>query len=729
MRRLSLVIVAIAWVAIVCSAAASAQEAVVSIPKIDHPLRIEAFEAVDYADVGPLAHITGYRQRAPHDDEPVTEPTDAYLAHDGERLYIVVVAGYRDPSRMRAHLVRREDNESDDFVNVLLDTSNDQRRGYMFGTNAYGIQWDALWTEGQGYDKTVDFLWETTTRRTANGYVAMFSIPFSSLRFPDSQVQEWRLMLGRGIQSADDESFWPRFSTRVEGRLNQAGVIRLTQVTGGHGYNIIPSVISHAQRSRSEAGWSALSGQVDASVDAKAVFRDRIVVDATVNPDFGQVESDEPQVTVNQRFEVFYPEKRPFFLENASYFQTPINLVFTRRIEAPTAGVRLTTKTGPYAVGAMLVGDDPVSGEDGALFAIARVSRDVFHQGSLGALITHRAQGANVNDVAGIDGRLKLNANWTTLWQVARSQTAVDGRSSSGSAWQADVNRAGRSFTYKASASGRSPDFLTEVGYSPRADVIHSQQEVSYRFRPESGALLAWGPTSTLGASWDYDGTRLEWSRSYGVIAELRRQTSIAVTMVQSDPTLRPKDVLGLAAVTTFSTARPAISVSSTPSSSMMFTLDATAGTDVNYVPALGQLPTVVNFDSIEVTGLVRAGRQLSIQSSYLFTQLARRETGESVLTNHLVRTRWHLQLSSRTSVRAIVRYERTVASASLTSAPGTGNVNADVLFTWMLNPWTALYAGYNGNATEPSRLGGVRQPFRRDADQLFVKLSYLWRP
>jgi hypothetical protein len=479
----------------------SAQDAVINVPKIDRPLRIEAFETGDYADAGPLAHITGYRQRAPHDDEPVTEPTDAYLAHDGEKLFIVVVAAYRDPSRLRAHLVRREDNETDDYVNVLLDTSNDKRRGYMFGTNAYGIQWDALWTEGQGYDKTVDFLWDATTRRTANGFVAMFSIPFSSLRFPDSDVQEWRLMLGRGIQSADDESFWPRFSTRMEGRLNQAGVIRLTQVTGGHGYNIIPSITSRAQRARSQTSWGPLKGQIDGSVDAKAVFRDRIVVDATVNPDFGQIESDEPQVTVNQRFEVFYPEKRPFFLENASYFQTPINLVFTRRIQAPTAGLRLTTKTGPYAVGALLVGDDPAQGEDGALFAIARVSRDVFHQGNLGALMTHRAQGANVNDVVGVDGRLKLNANWTTLWQVARNQTAMDGRSSSGSAWQADLNRAGRSFTYKASTSGRSPDFVTEVGYSPRADVIRSQQEVAYRFRPEGGALIAWGPTSALDAT------------------------------------------------------------------------------------------------------------------------------------------------------------------------------------------------------------------------------------
>ena len=126
MRRQAFIVVAIAWLAIAYySTAASAQETAISIPKIDHPLRIEAFEAGDYADVGPLAHITGYRQRAPHDGEPVTEPTDAYLAHDGYTLYIVVVAGYRDSSHMRAHLVRREDNESDDFVNVLLDTSND----------------------------------------------------------------------------------------------------------------------------------------------------------------------------------------------------------------------------------------------------------------------------------------------------------------------------------------------------------------------------------------------------------------------------------------------------------------------------------------------------------------------------------------------------------------------------------------------------------------------------
>jgi hypothetical protein len=281
---------------------------------------------------------------------------------------------------MRAHLVRREDNETDDFVNVLLDTNNDQRRGYMFGVNAYGVQWDALWTEGQGYDKTVDLLWDATTRRTAFGFVAMFSIPFDSLRFPDSEVQEWRLMLGRAVQAADDESFWPRFSTRVEGRLNQAGVIRLTQVTGG-------------------------------------------------------------------------------------------------------------------------------------------------------------------------------------------------------------------------------------------------------------------------------------------------------------------------------------------------------------YTPSLGQLPVVVDFNAVGLTSLFRPGHQLTVQSSYLFTQLAERQAGERVLSNHVLRTRWHLQLTPRTSVRAIVRYERTIASAARTSVPDAGDMNADVLFTWMLSPWTAVYAGYNGNAARMESNDGIRRMFRRDADQVFVKVGYLWRP
>jgi hypothetical protein len=171
-------------------------------------------------------------------------------------------------------------------------------------------------------------------------------------------------------------------------------------------------------------------------VDSKFVLHDNLVLDVTANPDFSQVESDEPQITVNQRFEVFFPERRPFFLENSDYFKTPIDLFFTRRIGDPQFGARLTGKVGPYSMGILAADDrgpgnqvpdnDPLAG-DRSTFAIARLNRDIFGQSSVGAIYTDWEFPAAdaFNRVGGIDSRLKFNPNWTGNFQAVASSTRI----------------------------------------------------------------------------------------------------------------------------------------------------------------------------------------------------------------------------------------------------------------------------------------------------------------
>ncbi len=184
-------------------------------------------------------------------------------------------------------------------------------------------------------------------------------------------------------------------------------------------------------------------------------MHDSFVLDATINPDFSQVESDQPQVTVNQRFAVFFPEKRPFFLENSNYFTSPINLVFTRNIGHPEFGLRLTGKSGPWAVG-VLASDDRAPGEalpptdphagDRATFTIARVSRDIFQQSTVGATYTDREFGGGYNRVGGLDANLKLNPNWRLQGQAVTSSTVdvVAGVRSAGPGYKIDLERNGR---------------------------------------------------------------------------------------------------------------------------------------------------------------------------------------------------------------------------------------------------------------------------------------------
>src|SRR5207247_345945 len=243
-------------------------------------------------------------------------------------------------------------------------------------------------------------------------------------------------------------------------------------VPPGRNIHGLPYVASRAFKTRE------IDRQAEAALgfDGKAVIEDSIVVDATINPDFSQVESDEPQITVNRRFEVFFPEKRPFFLENQAYFDTPIPLLFTRRIANPLVGGRATGRIGPWGLAALVADDraplnDPAIGRR-AWFGVARISRDIGQESSAGAFAARHVASGEANEVGGVDARVKIGSNWVALGQfVVSRKTGAAGETAIGSAWLASVVRSGRSFNYQFDASDRSRDFRADTGFIPRVDV------------------------------------------------------------------------------------------------------------------------------------------------------------------------------------------------------------------------------------------------------------------
>ncbi len=210
----------------------------------------------------------------------------------------------------------------------------------MFWSNPLGVQAEGIWTEEQGGpDWSFDTIWHTRGQRTKEGYVVWMAIPFKSLRFRVEEQQTWNVTLLRMIPRANEWAYWPRVSARVEGRLSQAGeVTGLNRISPGRSVFLIPYGSFRSFRALDANGAPPQfirDRQFDGGLDAKIVLKDNFVLDVTANPDFAQVESDQPQVTVNQRLEVFFPERRPFFLENSDFFSTPLDLVFTRRIADP----------------------------------------------------------------------------------------------------------------------------------------------------------------------------------------------------------------------------------------------------------------------------------------------------------------------------------------------------------------------------------------------------------
>src|SRR5215472_14862665 len=458
--NLRLKIIIARFAVLLAASSAFAAAPTIQIPRIERPPTLADFEAMHPIPSlsQPMLKVTGFIAREPADGAQPTQDTDVYLAYDDRNLYAVFICWDREPDKIRARMTRREDIFSDDSAEIMIDTFDDARRGYAFAANPLGIQWDALWTEGSigngqpsdysGFDQSFDTVWNSEGRLTSQGYMLLMSIPFKSLRFPSIDKQQWKIILNRGIPRTNENIFWPRISNRIQGRFNQAATaIGIEHISPAHNIQLIPYGLLRSfrdidQRDTNNPFFNNSSMQPQAGLDAKFILQDSFVLDATINPDFSQVESDQPQITVNQRFAVFFPEKRPFFLENSNYFTSPIDLVFTRNIGHPEFGLRLTGKSGPWALG-LLATDDRAPGEalpptdphagDRATYTIARVSRDILEQSTVGAIFTDREFGGGYNRVGGMDANIKLNQNWRIQGAAVTSSTLnVDSTHSAG---------------------------------------------------------------------------------------------------------------------------------------------------------------------------------------------------------------------------------------------------------------------------------------------------------
>ena len=482
--------------------AAAEERPTVGIPRLEAP---PVFE--DFLDMQPppghgMGHVSGFIQQDPEDGEPATQRTDVYFGYDDRAMHFVFVAHDTEPDKIRAHMNRREKISGDDLVEVMLDAYGDEQRAFAFIVTAGGVQWDAVWTEGRGFDSTWDAVWDSKARLTPGGYVVQMAIPFKSLRFPADAGHDWKMVLIRDIPRATENAFWPRVSNRIEGRLSQSATLTgLEGISPGRNMQLIPYATARNFEvlNEEDAEIDEDDFDPDAGLDAKMVFKDTLALDLTFNPDFSQVESDLPQITVNERFEVFFPERRPFFLENADYFRTPINLLFTRRIADPRTGARLTGKLGSFALGTLVIDDEaPASGSNRA--SRERRSRLVRRgapaQGPAPAIAHRRdVHGARVRRLLQTGSRASTAAtSSTTTGTCASRPSTARRRRSRGRSWTGRPSRSSsiatgatstRTSTTATTTSSSSPNPVS----SPRRRARRARQQ--HLHLPSRGAVPA----------------------------------------------------------------------------------------------------------------------------------------------------------------------------------------------------------------------------------------------
>jgi hypothetical protein len=735
-------------------AAAAAPLPTLVIPRLESAPALESFATMRPAPeaVHGMVKVENFIQRWPDDGKPERFRTVAYLGYTEDALHVVYLAFDPDPAALRAHLVRREEvfTVNDDEVELRLDTYGDRRQSYYFVTNPLGVQLDAAWPEiGGQYDESFDLVWHSRGIRTAEGFVVAIAIPFRSLRFRPTAEQQWGIYLGRWIPRTGEWNFWPPISNRQQSYLAQmARLDGIRNVSRGRGLQLIPYSSYRAfraldQRDRSRPASVRDLADPSAGVDAKFVIRDALVVDATVNPDFSQVESDAPQITANQRFEVFFPEKRPFFLENAGFLQTPINLLFTRRIADPQLGGKMTGRAGAWSVGTLVTDDeapgkrvppsDPASGSR-AWVGAARVSRNLFGQSSAGALVTHRTAGGRVNTVSAVDSRIRLARVWTVDGQLAvsRLEATSAAAAQSGSAYLVALSRNGRTVTARTEIDGRSAGFATDLGFVPRLDVHEITQTFSYTARPAK-TLTDWGPSATLERAWAHDGTPLDWRARPAINFNFRRSTSFSAFTEASHVTLRPGDAANVVTALQLRPSLWGVTAGTSPRAAWGASVNYSAGEGINFTPAASLQPALGDQANLRLSVSVRPLTPLRIENTWLRSALVM--PGSRAFVSNIVRTQWAWQFTREWSLRFIGQYEAVVTDPSQSSLAPRRNLNADVLLTRLVNPWTAVYVGYNGNAQNIELLEdpmGARlrrtDALERDAWQIFVKWSHLLR-
>ncbi|MGC2697258.1 MAG: DUF5916 domain-containing protein [Candidatus Angelobacter sp.] len=748
-----------------------------NIPRLPSGPKLADFEGMEPASAlaKKMLKIGKFTQKEPRDGAPVSQPTEAYLGYTDKNFYAVFLAFDAESHKIRARMLRRELIDDDDQVGLWLDTFHDQRHAYMFYTNPYGIQQDGLWAENQGGDNTFDTVWHTSTKINGNGYMVIIEIPFKSLRFRAAGPISWGVILVRVIPRNSEHSFFPVNTNRIQGMLTQEGTLNGFQdISPGRNMQFIPYTSVGAFRAldeRDPAGdrFTGKHVQPKEGLDSKVVIKDSLVLDTTINPDFGQIESDDPQVTVNQRFEVFFPEKRPFFQENSNFFQTPLNLVFTRRISNPLYGVRLTGKEGPWAIGTMLANDrspgtsvintDPLADQN-AYFGIVRVNRELGKNNSVGFIYTDRELHTNPNSfctslrcivgfnrVGGVDTQMKFGQNWQLQAQAVTSETKFnDGTHLAGPAYMVYAERSSRKLEFNTMYQDIAAGFDTEAGFVNRTDYRRFSNFISRTFHPEGKFLVSHGPRLFQLSMWDHNGTRLNHQLNPGYSWNFPRNSFFSIFNVWEHERLRPSDFSTLAANRDYAHVVGGAEVGTQYFKWINLDIEMDWETATNFVPRSGP-PVLAYQNTAFMRGVVRPTKGLTIENTYLMTRLQDQNTHLNIFNNHIIRSKWNYQFTKEFSLRLIGQYTTTISNPFLTTLQTTKGFNGDVLFTYLLNPGTAIYVGYNsdlqnidpllqrtcgGFACAPGQsfdgLARTRNVFLNDGRQVFIKLSYLFR-
>jgi len=712
-------------------------------PRIDTPPTIDG--RLDDIGWQNAAKITEFTQESPLEGEPATEETEVYLAYDNDNIYLGFYLHYSDPNIMRANRVDRDRAFQDDLITIYIDTFLDQQRAYDFDLNAFNVQGDGIVnTSRRGFgrspippaDRSWDALFYSATEIVHDGYIAEMAIPLKSIRYPSRPAgvpHQWGFQIVREIKGKNQENdVWAPMSRDVSGFHRQMGLMEgMTNFSTSRNLEFLPTftAIQFGSFDQATGGFVNRDTDPEAGLNIKYGLTSNLTADFTLNPDFSQIESDRPQVEVNQRFPLFFSELRPFFVEGAEIFQFPgpVTFVHTRTIVDPVWGAKLTGKVGRLAVGVLTAEDEAPGnvdertdirfGETAQNF-IGRVKYDVYSESHLGAIFTDREFLDSSSMLGGVDGSFRLSRSRSTNFRmIGTRHRSLDGIEREGHVYDVSIRDNGRNLSWFAAAFEISPDFDTDVGFVRRVNQRLVTGNVSYRWWPESW-VNNWGPRVSYSRNWNFDdvlederarvGTSLSFAKNIRFGADVNR------------------DMERFGGINFFKTE---YSVSGGASTNRALSVNASysKGDQIFFDidnPFLGTgSRTRLN---VTVRPFARLSSQVGVNTSRLIDQ---RSGAAEVFDVKIYRAQSVLTISDRLLVRNISEYNTFDKELDL-----------NVLFTYRINAGTVFYFGYDDHYRQADRLVGDRdgdgiderlfftEELRRTNRAIFMKLRYLFR-
>jgi len=752
----------------------------VAIPRLDEEVTVDG--VLDEPVWGQAARLTGFSQYAPTDGRPAQHETEVRVWYSPTAIHFGVLAR-AEPGAVRASLANRDRIDADDGVDIFLSTFNDGRQAVVFSVNPFGVQADGALVEGAGRqreafggltggrdatDLSPDFVFASKGRLTEQGYEVEIRIPFKSLRYQPQDVQDWGLHIIRRVQSSGHEDSWAPALRSGTSFLGQAGRLKgLTGLRRGLVLDLNPIVTAKADGGRNSSRWRYDAGAPEFGGNIRWGVTPNLTMTGTVNPDFSQVEADAGQFVFDPRQALFFPEKRPFFLEGIETFTTPNRLVYTRRIVAPLAAAKLTGKISGTTVAILSAVDDRTTsrtGDDHPVFNIARVQRDIGDGSRAGVVYTDRIEGADVNRVVGADARFLFRKLYTLNLQLAGSFTETGGAAARAPLYQAVLERNGRNFGFQHSLNAIDEDFRAASGFISRAGVARLAADHRLSLFGKPGAWLeSWTGDVVVDHNWQYErfvnglgsqDRKLHFNNNVVLRGGWRAGGSVLVETFGFDDRLyagyaleRPTDDGGVEYLPFTGTPRLSnldyVFTLNTPDfSTFSGSVFLLWGRDENFFE---WSPADIVF--ARYTADWRPTDQLRVSAGYQL-QSYRRRTDESIVgIRRIPRLKIEYQLSRSIFLRWIAEYDANEQDAlrddSRTGLPivvlnrSTGQYERqhrleenrfrnDWLFSYQPAPGTVLFAGYGSTVSEPRNLRFG--DFRRLTDGFFLKFSYLFR-